>query len=148
MDTLLANHGLFQRACVPIGCSTLHFFATGDVAASWLAVETSDVPYILKLASGNLTSWAAGDTVSLLESSWDGPGYTAATSPATVWSRREYLVQTGLKRERDDKPNKTRAGAKTGRGGDSRVASLGVSWYNYLDFQTLLTSALNESYCF
>ncbi len=43
-------------------CSMLCFLATGDVAMSWLAVETSDVPYILKLASDDLTSWAAGDT--------------------------------------------------------------------------------------
>ncbi len=26
-----ANHGSFQRACVPIGCSALHFLATGDL---------------------------------------------------------------------------------------------------------------------
>ncbi len=42
----------FQRAQVPIGCSTLCFLAPGDVAMSWLAVETSDVPYALKLTSG------------------------------------------------------------------------------------------------
>ncbi len=72
-----------------------------DITTSLLAVETSDVPFVLKLASGNLTSWAAGDAVSRLESSWDGPVYTAATFPATVWSHRESLVQTGLKeRER------------------------------------------------
>ncbi len=95
------SHGSFQRACVPVGSCMLPFSGTGDVAMSWLAVETSDVPYVLKLASGVLASWAAGDTVSRLESSWDGPVYTAATFPATVWSHQESLLQTGLKeRER------------------------------------------------
>ncbi len=36
-----------------------------------LAVKTNDMPYRLKLASGDLTSWVAGITVSWLESSWD-----------------------------------------------------------------------------
>ncbi len=49
---------------------TLRLLVTVDVATSWLAVETSDVPYILKLASVDLTSWAAGDTVSQRESGW------------------------------------------------------------------------------
>ncbi len=28
-----------------------YFLVTGDVATNWLAVETSDMPYVLKLAS-------------------------------------------------------------------------------------------------
>ncbi len=48
-----ANHGSFQRVGIAIGCSTLYFFVTSYVAMSWLAVETSDVHYILKLASGD-----------------------------------------------------------------------------------------------
>ncbi len=76
-----ANQGSFQRANLPIGCPLLHFIVTGCVTMSWFAVETSDVPCILKLASNDLTSWAAGDTVSRLELSWDGPVYTAATFP-------------------------------------------------------------------
>ncbi len=56
----------FQRGCVPIGCSTLCFLATGDIAMSWLAVDTSDVPYVLKLASGEWTSWGAGNTAAEL----------------------------------------------------------------------------------
>ncbi len=57
--------GSLQTACVPIGCSTLRFLVTADIAIGWLAVETSDVPYILKLASDDLTSWVASDTVSV-----------------------------------------------------------------------------------
>ncbi len=41
-----------QRVHVPIGCSKRPFFSTGDVVTSWLSV-TGDVPYILKLASGD-----------------------------------------------------------------------------------------------
>ncbi len=37
----------------------LHFLATDDITTSCLTVETSDVPYIVKLASGDLTSWVA-----------------------------------------------------------------------------------------
>ncbi len=119
------NHGSFQRAHVHIGCSMLHFLVTGNVATSWLAVETRDMPYVIELASGDLTN-----TISRLESSWDGPLSTAATFPATISSPCESLVQTGLKRKSDNKQNKTWAGAKTGKGGCSRVASLGVSWYS------------------
>ncbi len=115
----------------------LRFLATGDVTMSWLAVETSDVPFVLKLASGDLTNWAAGDTVS-----WDRAIYTAATFPATVWSHPESLVQTGLKTERDNKRDKTRAGAKTGRGGGSGVVSQGVSCHSLLDVQKLPTPTL------
>ncbi len=32
----------------------LHFLATGDAAT--ISVKTSDIPYVLKLASGNVTS--------------------------------------------------------------------------------------------
>ncbi len=46
----LANHRSFQKQHVPIGCSMLRFLATSEVATSWLAVQTSDVPYLLKLA--------------------------------------------------------------------------------------------------
>ncbi len=49
------NHRSFQRACVPVGCVTLPFSATGGIAMSWLAVETSDVPYVLRRALGDLT---------------------------------------------------------------------------------------------
>ncbi len=69
-------YGSFQRARVPGGCSMLCLLATGDGVTSWLAVETSNVPFVIKLA---LTSWVTGDTVSRLESSWDGPVYTTAT---------------------------------------------------------------------
>ncbi len=47
----LDNHGSFQRGLVPVNCSMLCFLARGDVATSWWAVETSDVPYILKAPS-------------------------------------------------------------------------------------------------
>ncbi len=33
----------FQRAHVPIGCSTLCFLVTGDVSTSFLAIETNDM---------------------------------------------------------------------------------------------------------
>ncbi len=59
-----ANHKSFQSVCVIIGCSTLHFLVAGDIATSWLTVETSNVPHALKLASGDLTSWVSGDTIS------------------------------------------------------------------------------------
>ncbi len=73
-----------------------------------------------------------GDTVSRLESSWDGPVYTAATFTATVWSHRESLLQTGFKRERDNKRDKTRAGAKTGMGLPScflRSLMVQLAWF-------------------
>ncbi len=70
----------------------LCILATGDVARSWLAVETSDVPYLLNLTSGDLTSWLAGDIVSRLESSSDEPVYTAAPSPAPILAYCESLV--------------------------------------------------------
>ncbi len=59
---------------------------------SWLAVETSDVPNILKPASADLTSWIACDTVSKLKSSWDRAVYTAASFLATDLSYRECLT--------------------------------------------------------
>ncbi len=93
IQSVTANHGSFQGACVPIGCSMLRVLATDDVAMSWLALETSDVPYVLKLASGDLTSWAASDTVSRLKLSWDGAVYTAATFPATVQAN-DYMCLT------------------------------------------------------
>ncbi len=65
-----------------IGCSALCF----------LAVETNDLPYVLKLTSGSLTSWAAGDATGWLESSWDRQVYYAPTLPATVSAYRESLV--------------------------------------------------------
>ncbi len=115
----------------------LHLLVTGASVMSWLAVKTSDVPYALKLASGNSTSWVAGDTVSRLESSWGGPAYTAATFPATISSHCESLVQTGFKRESDNEWNKMWAGAKTGRGGCSWVTEL-LAWFPdvaYLSFK-------------
>ncbi len=57
---LSANHGSFQRAWFSVGCSIPCCLTTGDVSASWLAVETSSVPYVIKLASGDFTSWFAG----------------------------------------------------------------------------------------
>ncbi len=61
----------FQRMCVLIGCSTLCVLATGGVSMTWLAVESSDVRYLLKLASGDLTSWVAFNTVNwLVELRW------------------------------------------------------------------------------
>ncbi len=54
----------------------------------------------------------------------------SATFPATISSQCESLLQTCLKRESDNKPNKTYPGAKTGRGGCSGVASLGASCYS------------------
>ncbi len=86
-----ANHRPSQ-VCVPIGRPTLPFFASGGVPVSWLAVDTSDMSYIVKLVSGNLTSWVAGDTVSQLESSWDKPVYTYTIFPATVSSCCDSLV--------------------------------------------------------
>ncbi len=51
-----ANRRSFQRQCVLICCSTLSFLARSDNATIWLAVKTRDTPYVLKLASGDLTS--------------------------------------------------------------------------------------------
>ncbi len=54
---------LFQRAFIPIGCSTLCLLATGDAGTSWLAVETSDVRYVLKMApADNSVSPPAGSS--------------------------------------------------------------------------------------
>ncbi len=50
-----ANHGSFQRACVPIGCSTLHFSVTGRAATNtyfnywlicWLFSRFIDLSFI------------------------------------------------------------------------------------------------------
>ncbi len=40
---------------VPLGCPSL-ILATVVVASSCLTVETSDMPFVVKLASGDLTS--------------------------------------------------------------------------------------------
>ncbi len=42
-----------ESESVPICRSALHFLATGDVTTSWLAADTSDEPYAVKLASGD-----------------------------------------------------------------------------------------------
>ncbi len=86
VETMTGSFRSFQRARLSIGCSRLCFLGTGNVATSWLAVETSDVPFVPKLASEDMTSRVAGDTVSRLESNWDGPVYSAATFPATILS--------------------------------------------------------------
>ncbi len=95
MKTMTGSFRSFQRARLSIGCSRLCFLGTGNVATSWLAVETSDVPFVPKLASEDMTSRVAGDTVSRLKSNWDGPVYSAATFPATILSHGS-LMQTGL----------------------------------------------------
>ncbi len=66
----------------------------------------------------------------------------AATFPATVLFCCQSLVQTGLKKESDSKWNKTRARAKTERGGCGGVRSLGVSCHSWLDIQMLPSPAL------
>ncbi len=63
-------------------------------------------------ALGPKTSLCLQATVTRLESSWDAPVYSAATFPATVSSHCGSLVQTGLKRDSDNKRNKTWARAK------------------------------------
>lgn len=57
-----------------------------------LAVETDAIPYVLKPATGDLTSWVAGDTISRLESSWD----FSLQCSKTVLSRRKTSVWTGI----------------------------------------------------
>ncbi len=51
-----------------------------------------------------------------------------------------------LKERATNKRNKMRAGAKTGRGGCSEVASLGVSCYSQLEFPMLSTPALRNGF--
>ncbi len=58
-----------------VGCSVLHFLATGDITTDLLAVKTSYMPDILILPSGDSTSLVAGDTVSQLELSSDRSVY-------------------------------------------------------------------------
>ncbi len=143
----LADHRSCQRACVSIGRPTVHFLASRDLATSWAAVKTNEMPYALKLASGDLTSWAAGDTISLLESSWDGPVYTAATFLATVLFC-EFLVQTGLKRERERQKMKKTLSRSKNR--DRRVQgscllrslTLQLAW-----FTDIATPALRHALC-
>ncbi len=76
------------------------------VGTTWLAAETSDVPYVLKLASAVKNVCKQHHQ---LELSWDGPVYTAATFPANILSLCESLVQTGLERESNNNRNKIRA---------------------------------------
>lgn len=60
--------------------------------ASWLAVKTGDMRYVLKAATGSLTNWVADDTISRLESSWDETVHTAAAFPFTVLQRCRLVV--------------------------------------------------------
>ncbi len=95
--------------------------ATSDVAARWLGVETGNVPYVLKLASDDLTNWVAGDT---------------------VWSHRESLVQTGIKRANDNRQTKVWARAKNREG---KVQQSWFPWSLMLQlawFPDVATSAL------
>lgn len=47
-----------------------------SLQASWLLKH---VLYILKPATGDISSWVTGDFISWPESNWDGPVYSAAT---------------------------------------------------------------------
>ncbi len=105
---------------VLIGWSMLYFLATGEASTSWFAVHAlcADLPL-------PTTECLQATTLVGLSSSWDGPVYSAATSPATVWSQFKLDLK-----ERDNKQNKVRARAKTGREGCNEVASQWVSWYS------------------
>ncbi len=61
--------------------STLHFLATSDVGTSWVAVRVSHSVSPLLTTECLQATPSAG-----VSSSWDGPLYSAATFPATVWS--------------------------------------------------------------
>ncbi len=95
----LPNWCCSLTSTVPID-TTLCFLVTGDVGKSLLAVETSDVPYALS------ASMSPGNTISQLESSWDGPVYLAATFPANVSFCCKSLGQTRLKIKSIKKWNK------------------------------------------
>ncbi len=126
-----ASRGLFQRAHVSIGCSTLHLLATGDV-------ETSDVSYVLKLSSGDLTSQVAGYTISQLETNWDGPVHSDVTFPATVLSCGGSLVKTGFKgRATTNELNMSRRKNREGRVRRNcllRSLMLKQAWFPYVAF--------------
>ncbi len=100
---------------VLIGRSMLHFLETGDIGTSWSAHRA-----LTRLCQQQSV---CSHTVS--PPSWDGPVYSAATFPATIWSQFKLDWK-----ERDNKQNKMWAGAKTGRGGGSRVVSQRVSCYS------------------
>ncbi len=76
---LFAQSVTLSVLSVLICLSTLPFLATGDVATSWLAVRA------LRSDSTTECQQAAPSVGS--SSSWDGPVYSAATFPATVWSQ-------------------------------------------------------------
>ncbi len=79
-----------------------------------LAFETSGLPYVLKLASGNLTAeLPATPSANLSRAETDQ--FTPFNSSSTVSSPIKSLIQTGFKIESDSKRNKTWAGAKTGK---------------------------------
>ncbi len=99
--------------------------ASGDATTSWLVVENSDVLSVLKLASGNLTSWVACDAIS-----WVGPVYGTSTFPPTVWSCRESLVQTGLRRQSDNKWKWKSNRSKKREERVEPISSLGVLCYS------------------
>ncbi len=99
--------------CVMIGRSALRFLATGDVGTSWLAHHA-----LTRLCQQQ--SLQATPSVGS-SSSWDGPVYSAATFPATVWSQFKLDLK-----ERDNKWNKAQAGANS----CSRFASQRVSCYS------------------
>ncbi len=59
--------------------------------------------------------WVAGDSVSRLESSWDGPVYITATFPATVWSPCEFLVHSKWNNRQQTKWNTSWSKNKEGK---------------------------------
>ncbi len=87
-----------------IGWCTLHLLVTGDISTSWWAVRClcSDSPM-------PTTECLQGTPSVGLSSSWDGPVYSAATCPATVWSQFKLYSK-----ESNNKRNKTHVRAKTG----------------------------------
>ncbi len=87
-----------------------------------MAVETSDMPYALKLPL--LTVVSARNAISWLESSGDGAIYSAATFPAAISSRCESLVQTGLERRATTNKIKREQKQKQGGEGSTELLSL------------------------
>ncbi len=86
--------------------------ATGDIHTSWSPCSDSPLP----------TTECLQATPSVSSSvSWDGPVYSAATFPAT------FSLQTGVKRENNNKRNEAQGGANDCSG----FASQRVSCYSW-----------------
>ncbi len=61
-DIFLPIKGCLREQAFLLSALCCAFLATGDVTQRWLAVDTNDMSYVLKLACGNLKSLSCAET--------------------------------------------------------------------------------------